>query len=138
MSILWVVRPTRFSQQLQLLFESIEDRGPWAKYFVVSYVEQFVFKRDVSCLKNEKSRNCGFAFCRVAVLLFVCRRQRSFAQSKRSYGSSCATAVITCAVAASALPPMAVLFALCPSTRSLLEQFGEAKRGGREALFPRR
>ena len=53
MFMMWIATPTCFSQQLQLLFESIEDRGASGKYFAVSYVEQTRFSGgDVSWLKN--------------------------------------------------------------------------------------
>ena len=52
--VLWVARPTRVSQQLQLLFESIEDRE--RKYFGLLYVEKRVFKRGCFMAKNPHSK----------------------------------------------------------------------------------
>ena len=65
MFMMWIATPTCFSQQLQLLFESIEDRGASGKYFAVSYVEQRAFQAGMfHGLKTEnKNKNKKAKFC---------------------------------------------------------------------------
>ena len=76
----WDARSTRFPQQLQLLFESIEDRGP-SEILWVLYVKKSVFRGDIW-----RRCTCNVFFFAVA----VCECRRYWSPSRRVRGATAA------------------------------------------------